>query len=205
MPDEKSIIQIIQRMVEENEPEEKIVNTLQTLGVEKTQASRLLLIAQADTFTLLKSEIDKIVQQRIDEKRKLIEQDAQKFIDSELETKKKEVKVDLEKEFLRYKLGLSDSQKAFQESVSESVSKIAKLNEEVYSMAEENKKMIKTVEKDLTETKLKGVKMRRSLMKNTITIAGVASYVGAVILLAGTMQGPFNIDQLTGFVESLCF
>ena len=63
---EPSIIEIIQNMVREGESEEKIVQTLQQLGVEPKKAQRLLLLAQADTFALLRSEISKIVKQDVD-------------------------------------------------------------------------------------------------------------------------------------------
>jgi len=56
-----SIIELIQQMVSEGVPEEKIVQTLKELGVEPEKAKRLLLLGQADTFALLRSEIARIV------------------------------------------------------------------------------------------------------------------------------------------------
>lgn len=56
-----SIIQVIQKMVQEGQPREKIVSTLKDLGVNDEQAKKLLLIAEADTFTLLKKEIGSMV------------------------------------------------------------------------------------------------------------------------------------------------
>jgi phosphotransferase system IIA component len=61
MASQESIIEIIQRMVQEGQPREKIVQTLHDLGVNEDQAKRLLLIAEADTFTLLKKEINSLV------------------------------------------------------------------------------------------------------------------------------------------------
>jgi len=61
MASEESIIEIIQRMVQEGQPREKVIQTLHDLGVNEDQAKRLLLIAEADTFTLLKKEINSLV------------------------------------------------------------------------------------------------------------------------------------------------
>ena len=50
-------------MVQNNESNETIIKSLSELGVEKAQAEKLLLIAQADTFTLLRKEINVMVKE----------------------------------------------------------------------------------------------------------------------------------------------
>ncbi len=65
MANQESIIDIIQRMVQEGQPQEKIIQTLHDLGVNDEQAKRLLMIAEADTFTLLKKEINSMVKEEI--------------------------------------------------------------------------------------------------------------------------------------------
>jgi len=60
---DESIINVIQKMVQEGQPREKIVQTLRDLGVEEEQAKKLLLIAEADTFTLLRKEINTMVKE----------------------------------------------------------------------------------------------------------------------------------------------
>jgi type I site-specific restriction endonuclease len=52
-------------MVQEGQPREKIIQSLHDLGVNDEQAKRLLLIAEADTFTLLKKEINSMVREEI--------------------------------------------------------------------------------------------------------------------------------------------
>ena len=79
--DESSIIKIIQRMVSDGESEEKIVQTLRDLGVDEDKAKRLLLLGQADTFALLRSEISKIVKEDLDKQKP----EMKKFISSEAE------------------------------------------------------------------------------------------------------------------------
>jgi type I site-specific restriction endonuclease len=65
MANQESIIDIIQKMVQEGQPREKIIQTLHDLGVSDEQSKRLLLIAEADTFTLLKKEINSMVREEI--------------------------------------------------------------------------------------------------------------------------------------------
>ncbi|MFA6268928.1 MAG: hypothetical protein WCW13_01375 [archaeon] len=197
MVEEKSIIQIIQKMVQDNESEEKIISTLETLGVEEGQAKRLLLIAQADTFTLLKSEIDKLVGAKVESKKEQIEEDSRKFIDKEMDTRKSELSSSIEKEFLKNKLAFSEDQKRFQATVSDSVSKVAKLNEEAYMMAEENKKLIAMVQKDLAETKLKGIKLKRSLMRNILLLFGLLCFLSSLTFVVLVFNSAFNVDYIT--------
>jgi len=65
MGNQESIIDIIQKMVQEGQPQEKIIQTLRDLGVNAEQAKRLLLIAESDTFTLLKKEINVMVKDEL--------------------------------------------------------------------------------------------------------------------------------------------
>ncbi len=199
--DEKSIIKIIQKMVQDNEPEQKIVETLQSMGVEQDQAKRLLLIAQADTFTLLGAELDKIVAEKMAVQKEILQKESAAFINNVLEQKKKEIRVEMEKELLRYKTDLFDNQKKFQDSINESIEKIAKLNEQSYAMSEENKKMIETVNKDLSETKLKGIKVRRSIARTMLMVFGIAAFLAAGGLIVYTLfVTQFNMDHLTSAI-----
>lgn len=196
----KSIIEIIQKMVRENEPEEKVIDTLSALGVSKEQAKRLLLIAQADTFTLLSSEINKIVEESITKQQKRIEESSQKFVDKLLTEQGKTVTENIQKEFLKQKVILSETQQEFQKSVNDSISKIAKLNEEVYTSSKANEKMIDAIKKDLTETKLKGIRVRRSIARNALMLFGIISFILAFVLMIASIAWQFNLDSVTGAV-----
>ncbi|MFH1544877.1 MAG: hypothetical protein ABIE23_02180 [archaeon] len=81
--EEKSIIEIIERMVKEGEPEEKIIASLKALGIKENQAKKLLLLGEADTFTLLKSEIRKIVREDIKKEEELLKEVIIKLIHEE--------------------------------------------------------------------------------------------------------------------------
>jgi hypothetical protein len=194
---DKSIIQIMQKMVRDNEPEEKIIQSLQSLGVSTQQAKRLLLIAQADTFTLLGSEINKIVKETVSAEKEKMQTDSQKFIDGVLEKEKANVKDEINKEFLKHKLNLSEEQKKFQVSVNASVSKIAHLNEDVYNSSMTNKKMIDKMKRDLEETKLKGFQLRRSSVRTIMLVIGVAFFMISAISMIILIMTGFNIDYIT--------
>ena len=194
---DKSIIQIMQKMVRDNEPEEKIIQTLKDLGVSEQQAKRLLLIAQADTFTLLGSEINKIVKETVSAEKEKMQSESQKFIGNVLAKEKENVKEEINKEFLKHKLVLTEEQKKFQVSVTDSVSKIATLNEDVYNSSMTNKKMIDQMKKDLEETKLKGFQVRRSIMRNLMLGAGIIFFIIAAISMVLVLLTTFSIDYIT--------
>ena len=200
MTENTSIIQIIQTMVQNNEPEETIIKTLESLSVSREQAKRLLLIAQADTFTLLQSEINKIVDREVAEKQSEIEKRANIFVNNLLKEQQKTVEVNLEKEFLKHKLKLATDQENFQKNVNDTISKIAKLNEDVFLDSKENKKMIDTIQRDLTETKLKGIKLRRSIARNLLMVFGIINLLLALGIVVINITNPLNLDMITGAV-----
>ena len=63
-PSEASIISIIREMVQAGEPEENIIKSLKELGITEKDAKKLLLLGEADTFSLLQSEINKMVKEK---------------------------------------------------------------------------------------------------------------------------------------------
>ncbi|MFA6064460.1 MAG: hypothetical protein WCW44_01440 [archaeon] len=74
MGKQESIIDVIQKMVQEGQSREKILSTLKDLGVNEEQSKRLLLIAEADTFTLLRKEINSLVREEMVSQKKDFEE-----------------------------------------------------------------------------------------------------------------------------------
>ena len=74
MGKQESIIDVIQKMVQEGQSREKIISTLHDLGVNDEQSKRLLLIAEADTFTLLRKEINNLVKEEMVSQKKDFEE-----------------------------------------------------------------------------------------------------------------------------------
>ncbi len=96
---ESSIIEIIEKMVREGKSEEQIIKHLKALGIKPTQAKKLLLLGEADTFTLLRSEIKKIIKEDIEKEREMITNIVSSVIAEE--GKKLEAKMDREIKLLR--------------------------------------------------------------------------------------------------------
>ncbi len=196
----KSIINVIQEMVQNNESNEKIIKSLSELGVEKSQAERLLLIAQADTFTLLKSEIKKMIDEYEKEINKKIEETTKIIATKSINQEKKTVRIDLEKDFMKFKVDLTNSQNNLKKSLEDSVAKMAKLYEKQNESLKVSNKRITAVEQDLEETKLKGIKARLSIARISVTLFGIILFIISLFMIWAGLQGETNIDLLTGSV-----
>jgi hypothetical protein len=161
---EASIIEIIQEMVANGESEEKILSTLRDLGVSPEKAKRLLLVGQADTFALLRSEISKIVKSDLELEKprltKYIEEQARKATESMKQNIEKEVLGDLQK----YEKDITGQSKTFQEQISETVSKVADLSDRVRNQLNALGAQVDTVQRDLDEMKVKGIGMRSRII-----------------------------------------
>jgi hypothetical protein len=70
---EPNIIKTIKDMLSKGESEEKIVQTLKSLGVDETQIKNLLLMSEANTFDLILSETKKETINYLEEKESEIE------------------------------------------------------------------------------------------------------------------------------------
>ena len=87
-PKEKpAIIQLIIDMVQKGASEEEITNTLLEMGVKPEEAKRLLLFAQKDMYTLVKSEISAVTQQIVDTKSERMKSELGEEVGKEVEAK----------------------------------------------------------------------------------------------------------------------
>ncbi len=192
---ESSIIEIVRKMVAEGEPEERIIQSLKDLGIEEDRAKRLLLLGQADTFALLRSEISKIVRADIEaEKPKLmdfIQQEANKAAEKGKETMEKAVMADLKK----YEKDITGQSKTFQEQINETVQKFAELSDRVRSKLNDLGEQVRQVQIDMDEFKLKGVGTRNKLLSMVLIALGVAFLIADLYMLL-TMQAPISADSI---------
>jgi len=121
-----SIIEVIQKMVQDGEPREKILQTLNDLGVKDEQATRLLMIAEADTLTLLKKEINNMVKQEFTLQKKdfedIIKHDL-KIIESEEKVMAGEV---ARSELKEVRAGILGEARGFEERVNKVISESQK-------------------------------------------------------------------------------
>ena len=193
---EASIIQIIQDMVKEGESEEKIISTLKELGVESDKAKRLLLLGQADTFALLRSEISKIISTDME---KEIPKLMQK-IEEEARKKEKELRTSLEK--------ISDEQKnIFAQTVKKTEKQLAtefgekvttaiEVSEKVRNALNELGTQVYQSQKDLEEMKAKGIGTRNRLISILLVLLGIGFSLSALYLFFVTFQTAITVDTI---------
>ncbi len=126
-----SIIEIIEKMVGEGEPDDRIIKTLKDLGVPEEKAEKLLRIAQADTFSLLRREVKKIVEQQLEQEKPVLK----KFIADEAMSAATETRQQVTKAVIsdlkEYEQDITGQSRTFQEQIRENVGRVNELSERV--------------------------------------------------------------------------
>lgn len=193
---EASIIQIIQDMVKEGEKEEKIIETLQSLGVEPEKAKRLLLLGQADTFALLRSEISRIVKEDIDKDKPAFVD----FINAQAEKAGEGAKQKITKEVLddvqKYEKAITGQSKSFQQQIADNMKRVTEISDRVRDSLNEVGTRVATVEKDLDEMKVRGLGVRSKLIGMLLLGLGIIFCVAALFLFFSNFQGIVSIDAI---------
>ncbi len=174
---EESIIEVIQKMVQEGQPREKIVATLHDLGVEDEQAKKLLLIAEADTFTLLKKEVNALVKDEFQEQRKVFEEIIHKDLEAIEQEEKGRVRELATAELGEAKEQVIKESKSFEERVD----KIIGTSQRTVSMVKIALDSIneRMTQMDLDIEQLKVHKFRKKSMFFSYTMLGF----GAILLI----------------------
>ena len=170
---EQSIIEIIQQMVANGDSEEKILKTLKDLGVPMENAKRLLLVGQADTFSLLRSEISKIVKSDLElEKPRLT-----KYIDEQAKRSSESAKGKIEQAVIadlqKYEKDITGQSKTFQEQIGETVKIVTDLSDRVRDQLNALGAQVDTIQKDMDETKVKGLGVRNRIISILFIILGL--------------------------------
>ncbi len=199
MPEQKtesSIIEVIRQMVAAGESEEKIVQTLKDLGVEPSKAQRLLLLGQADTFTLLRGEINKIVTEYVEkEKPRLVQ-----FIEEEGSKAGDQIRREVGKSALedlkRYEKDITGQSKTFQEQIHETVSSMAELNTRVREKLNDLGQQLKQAQLDLEEMKMRGVGGRNRAISLVLILVGLAFFAYDFYLFTTRFSGVLTIDSM---------
>ncbi|MDO8627962.1 MAG: hypothetical protein Q7K42_05845, partial [Candidatus Diapherotrites archaeon] len=170
---EASIIQIIQEMVAAGENEEKIIATLEQLGVDAAQAKKLLLIGQSDVFALLKNEIHKIVIDDLTRERpnvdKYIEDRARKLTkdiaDEEASVMKKNIK--------EWEEDVASKSTKFQKQINDTVQSVTELSDRVRDQLNVLGEQVQQVRLDLEELKLTGIGKRNQTIGTIVLGLGI--------------------------------
>jgi carboxylesterase type B len=128
-----SIISIIREMVRAGEPEEKIIKSLKELGIKEKDAKKLLLIGEADTFSLLQNEINKMVKEYFEKEKPQLKN----YIKEEAEKAEQEMVEKVEKRalnaFKEDQRFIENQATMFQSRINQSVKNILQLNQEIKS------------------------------------------------------------------------
>jgi hypothetical protein len=193
---EASIIEIIQDMVKEGEPETQIIQTLKDLGVQEDKAKRLLLIGQADTFALLRAEISKIVLADVEKEKpkllQLIEDEAEKAKDVVAKKVEEKATADL-KEYEKY---MENQSTMFQSQINDSVRKVTDLSDRVREKLNELGERLRQVEVDMDEMKLKGVGTRHRIISILLVVLGIFFCMSTLYLFFTSFNGIISVDSV---------
>jgi phosphotransferase system IIA component len=179
-----SIIDIIQKMVQEGQPREKIIETLHSLGVDDEQAKKLLLIAEADTFTLLKKEINSLVKNEFDFQKKdfedIIHSDLKKIEDSS----KKEVKKLAFEELSGAKEEIFSQTKSFEEQINKTISSSQKTVGMVKMALDSINTKISQMELDVEQLKVHKFRKKSMFFSYAMLVLGAFLLAFTIILFA---------------------
>ncbi len=195
-----SIIEVIQEMVSAGEPEEKIVQTLVDLGVEKEQAKRLLLLGEANTFAVLEAEIRKIVAKNLDEKKPEISS----FIQEEVKTvggkhKKesvKELSASLQGEAEKFRKNVQERQKKFESRVNSRLTELGDLAGSLKSNQEILTHEVEQFAADMNEVKLKGLGLKNRFVSLTFIGLGLAFLIVTMYLFVTRFGEAVTVDSI---------
>ncbi len=176
----ESIIEVIQKMVQEGQPQETILKTMYDLGVEEEQAKKLLLIAEADTFTLLKKEIGVLVKSEFEVQK----QDFQKIIRADLEqieaNEKQQVREVAMEELGDAKQEIIEESKSFEGRVNKTISSSQKTVSMVKIALDSINERISEIELDVEQLKVHKFRKRSMLLSYIMLVFGALSFIVAM-------------------------
>ena len=179
MAGQDSIIEIIQKMVQEGQPREKIIATLKDLGVNDEQAKRLLLIAEADTFTLLKKEINNLVKDEMFSQKKDFEDLIRKDIKSIEDEERMQVVQIASSQLKDVKTDIVNESRGFEDRVNKVINESQKTVSLVKVALDSLGNRIAQLELDVEQMKVH--KFRKKSMFFSYAMLGL----GAVVLVMG--------------------
>lgn len=193
---EASIIEIIEKMVKDGEPEEKILKSLVELGVDPEKAKRLLLLGQADTFALLRREIKKIVADEIEAQKPVLK----KFIEEQTIEVAYRSRQELTKAVITdlkdYERDITGHTKKFEDQVNQNVNYTLDAVEKTKQRLNEMGEVVKQIQIDMDEVRIKGVGGRNRLIGNALWVLGVLFGLAALYLIIMNLDNEVSIDRI---------
>jgi uncharacterized membrane protein len=197
---EPSIIEIIRNMVAEGESEEAILQTLAQLGIDQKKSQRLLLLAQADTFALLRSEIGKVVKQEID----MQKQDMRSFMQSEAKTSveglRAAVSQSVKQDLGAYENQITNQSRSFQSQISDTVQKFTDLSERVRITLNTLGKDVQQIKADQDELRLKGISSKNRIISTIVLVIGILFVLADLGLFVLKFNAALTVDSIITFI-----
>ncbi|MBU0636508.1 hypothetical protein KKE06_05780 [Candidatus Micrarchaeota archaeon] len=120
---DENIIQVIQDMIRDGQSEEAIIKNLHELGVPPEKARKLLLVGQADIYSILQNEIARMVDKKMQEKNPELIHHLQSELQLAEESAARDVKEKTLKEIKDYEKYLENKLLIIESKVNENVKK----------------------------------------------------------------------------------
>lgn len=193
---EASIIEIIQKMVKEGESEEKIVKTLVDLGVDQKKAKKLLLIGEADTFALLRSDLVKIVRENLENEKPALEKSIQEEIDRNANEMKQELSLTALAEIKEYEKKLREQIEEFKKQEQEKTDKMSFLSDKTKEKINELGSITQTIQLDLDEMKVKGISGQNRNISRLLILLGVIFGATDLYFLFTLFNSSISVDSI---------
>jgi hypothetical protein len=177
---DESVINVIQRMVQEGQSREAILHTLNDLGVEDDQAKKLLLIAEADTFTLLKKEINALVKNEFASQKENFQQIIHQDLEQIENDEKQQVRDIAMDELGSAKQEIIEEGKAFEGRVNKTISSSQKTVSMVKIALDSINERISEMELDVEQLKVHKFRKRSMLLSYIMLVFGALSFIVAM-------------------------
>lgn len=197
---EASIIEIIQKMVSDGESEEKIVKTLKALGVDEKKAKSLLLIGEADTFALLRSELTKIARNSIEQEMPKVQEDLKAEIDTQIKVAKEEVIRETITQMQRYEQDVTADISQFKGQEQEKINQLGFFGDKVKEKINELGEGLHTAQLDLDEMKVKGVSGINANARRLLLGLGIIFALVDLYLVYTGFSSTVSVDSIISVV-----
>ncbi|QQR92660.1 MAG: hypothetical protein IPJ89_00230 [Candidatus Iainarchaeum archaeon] len=197
---EPSIIEIIRNMVAEGESEEAILQTLAQLGIDQKKSQRLLLLAQADTFALLRSEIGKVVKQEIETQKNDMRSFMQTEAKSSVEGLRGALTQSVKQDLVAYENQITNQSRSFQSQISDTVQKFTELSERVRITLNTLGKDVQQIKADQDELRLKGISSKNRIISTIVLIIGILFVLADLALFVLNFGSALTIDSVIIFI-----
>jgi carboxylesterase type B len=195
-PSQASIISVIREMVKSGESEEKILASLQELGVKPKDAKKLLLLGEADTFALLQNEINKMVKEYFDKEKPSLEASIREEVKKEEQAMTDRVEKRALSAFKEDQKFIENQATMFQARINQSVKNILQLNEQTRQQIADLGNRVSNNERETWALKDRIFGSRMVGVVSMLLIALEIGLVGATAYMLFTGFGGASQDRI---------